>query len=175
MRPLYNEVTIACGAFVSTLVITDPRYDVTNLGGFLEQVPARLGRNKALDVCSRAFTGAMASVRAEQVHLQALTDYGTAMRVLREHLGDRQLAFSPETLVATYLLCLCQVRRPAAGSVANGRCTSSMIIARRTCGVLRFWLKLRPTRPGLTLFMARCSRRVRLVWYVVLLGGSADG
>jgi hypothetical protein len=75
---LYNEVTIACGALVSTLVVSDPRYDVSNLGGFLVHIPQRLGRNKALDLCTRAFTGAMAAAK------------------------------TPETLVATYLLSLCQ-------------------------------------------------------------------
>lgn len=107
-RPLYNEVTIACGSFVSTLVVSDPRYDVSNLGGFLEHIPQRLGRNKALDLCARAFTGAMASARSGKVEVQALTDYGSGMKVLRAHLMNPVTAKTPETLVATYLLSMCQ-------------------------------------------------------------------
>ncbi|KAK2616309.1 hypothetical protein QQS21_000743 [Conoideocrella luteorostrata] len=107
-RPLYNEVTIGCGSFVSTLVISDPRYDVTNLGGFLEQIPQRLGRNKALDACAKAFAGTMASTRKNKVDVQALTDYGHGLRVLRTYLMDPVMAKMPETLVATFLLTLCQ-------------------------------------------------------------------
>lgn len=108
-RPLYNEVTFAQGSFISTLAISDARYDITNLGGFMEHIPQRLGRNRALDLSARAFTAAMASVRTGTVDVQVLVDYGNAMKVTRSYLAIPDKTRSPETLVAVYLLSLCQV------------------------------------------------------------------
>lgn len=68
-----------------------------------------MGRNKALDICVRAFTGAMATTRSGQLDVQTLIDYGNGMKMVRCYLTNPKTAKEPETLVATYLLSLCQV------------------------------------------------------------------
>jgi hypothetical protein len=50
----------------------------------------------------------MAAARSGTVTVQALTDYGSGMKALRTCLMDPHTAKTPETLVATYLLSLCQ-------------------------------------------------------------------
>lgn len=94
-----------CRLWQATIQVPTNRHDSR---GFLEHIPQRLGRNKALHLCARAFTGAMASARSGKVAVQALTDYGSGMKALRASLMNPETAKTAETLVATYLLGLCQ-------------------------------------------------------------------
>ncbi|KHN93933.1 uncharacterized protein MAM_08188 [Metarhizium album ARSEF 1941] len=100
----------ASRTFVSTLVVSDPRYDVRNLGGFLYHVLQRLGDW----VATRLSIGVPEPSReqwrvldAERLlTVQALADYGGGMKAFRATLTEPEAAKAAETLVATYQLCL---------------------------------------------------------------------
>lgn len=88
----------------------DPRFCIVSLGGFFEDVPRRLGRNEALDAAARAFSETMAVVRTGKVTVPMLTDYGVALKALRRvFVSAPEKVMTVETLVAIYLVMICQV------------------------------------------------------------------
>ena len=104
-----NELTRGTGAFVALLNITDLRYDISGFGGFLRDLPPRMGRNKALDASVCALTALFPVLHDKHVSSEMLASYGRALESLRLCLGDRVTAQTPETLSAIYLVTLCQV------------------------------------------------------------------
>ncbi len=114
MTPLGNELSALTVSLVSAMAVTDPRFDLSVYGSFLQEIPRRLGRNPALDASVRALTVAFPSVRNRQ-HVrhtptaEVLRSYSHALRCLRGCLGDSSLAHAPETMCAVHLVMICQV------------------------------------------------------------------
>lgn len=75
-------------------------------------MPRRLGRNEALDAAARAFSVTMSVVRTGRITVPMLTDYGVALKALRRLfvVGGEDKVVTVETLVAIYLVMICQVR-----------------------------------------------------------------
>lgn len=106
-----NSLTRETSALVALLRITDLRYDVSGFGGFLKDIPRRMGRNKALDASVNAFTTLYPILYSQNMHVSSamLAAYVRALESLRISLEDRMTAQTPETLAAIYLVTLSQV------------------------------------------------------------------
>lgn len=100
-------------AFTATI---DPsvseRYNlVTSYGPFIQYIPSRLGRNPALDASIATLVEAYSSMcRRSGASQSALNKYSHALVELRRTLDDPVEACSSETLCATMILCMTQVR-----------------------------------------------------------------
>lgn len=103
-----NELTRKTGAFVAVLNISDLRYDISGFGGFVRELPRRMGRNKALDASVNALTVVFPVLYLQEPSPAMLAAYVHALRCLRITLADRVTAQTPETLCAIYLVTLCQ-------------------------------------------------------------------
>lgn len=99
---------MAANSFISVLQINDPRYDVTCYGGFLVELPRRLGTNEALDASMKAMALSFPAIYNKQLSYQALDSYGKALTALRNCLMDQKKAMTPETLCAIYMISICQ-------------------------------------------------------------------
>lgn len=97
------------GAFTSTLEVTDPRYDISCYGVFLEDIPRRLGRNEALDASVEALTAAFPSLHTNETPRHVLVKYGQSLKMLRKCMCDPNQAQTAETLCAVYMTMICQV------------------------------------------------------------------
>jgi hypothetical protein len=108
-----NEQTLLASALVEKLnESTDSRYCLSWIyGGYLADIPKRLGRSKALDAAVAALVSAHSNYVACQkfVSPEALSRYSHAITTLRLCLDDRTQACTAETLCAVTLLPLCQV------------------------------------------------------------------
>ena len=104
-----NETTIAASAFISTLEVTDVRYDLAWYGGFLKDIPRRLGTNDALDASVSALTSASSTLHTRQRSVEMLARYVHALKTLRVCLDDPVKARTANTLCAIYLIMICQV------------------------------------------------------------------
>ncbi|RMJ18613.1 hypothetical protein CDV36_001693 [Fusarium kuroshium] len=102
-----NTIT---NTLISRLEITDLRYDITCYGDFLRHIPARLGRNEALDTSADALATTFSTLHRPQGYqsVDALTKYVRALKSLRVVLGDPHKARTPETMCAVYLIMICQ-------------------------------------------------------------------
>jgi hypothetical protein len=107
-----NQTTTVTHTLVSRLEITDLRYDITCYGDFLRHIPARLGRNEALDASADALATTFSTLHMPQGYqtIDALTKYGRAINSLRLCLDNPVKARMPETMCAVYLIMICQVR-----------------------------------------------------------------
>ncbi|KAF4960617.1 hypothetical protein FSARC_10431 [Fusarium sarcochroum] len=105
-----NPTTIVTHTLVSRLEITDLRYDITCYGDFLRHIPARLGRNEALDASADALATTFSTLHRPQGYqtVDALTKYVRAINSLRICLDNPQKARMPETMCAVYLIMICQ-------------------------------------------------------------------
>ncbi|KAL2871028.1 Zn(II)2Cys6 transcription factor domain-containing protein [Aspergillus lucknowensis] len=100
--------------FIEVLQVTDIRYDVTWYGPFLENIPCRIGSSAALDAAIAAVTGAVKALRTRQGFPDAMTKYVKGWKALRTCLSDPEQTKSIHTVVAIYLMMICQswVGRP---------------------------------------------------------------
>lgn len=98
--------------------IEDVRYSPLCYGGFLTELPRRLGTNDALDSAVRLFSRAVPGlywvsrsgcVGGAAERIDSLVRYGQALKMLRKCLDDEQTSTSIETLCAIYLIQICQV------------------------------------------------------------------
>lgn len=105
-----SEVAKAASAFVSVLEVSDPRYDITCYGGWVLDLPRRLGANEALDASVNALSATFPAVHSKQITCKALSSYVKALEVLRLYIADPVKVREPETLCAIYLVMICQVR-----------------------------------------------------------------
>lgn len=99
-------------AFVKAIKISaDLRYNLLwAYGGFLEDIPRRLGTNEALDTSVAALVTAHTHFSIHKsVSVEALTKYSQALSKLRIYLNDSIKARTPETLCAVMILLICQV------------------------------------------------------------------
>lgn len=82
-----------------------------NYGAFLEDIPQRLGKNKALDTAVTALVSAHSNVCCKRkATLQTLVKYSLALDALKSSLNSPYEASSSETLCAIMVLLICQVR-----------------------------------------------------------------
>lgn len=92
---------------------TDIRYQlVWNFGGFLADVPRRLGMSPALDAASDALIAAhtnFCSSGHPGLECELLAKYSHALNVLRDALDEPVKAHSSEALCAIMLLMIVQV------------------------------------------------------------------
>jgi hypothetical protein len=107
-----SEITLLASAFIGTIKwSTSLKYNLAwAYGLFLEDVPQRLGINKALDASAAALLSAHSSFCSHRrVGIEGLTKYSHALMILRECLDDPVTACASETLCAVMLLLICQV------------------------------------------------------------------
>ena len=81
-------------------------------GGYLEDIPRRLGINQALDTATEVLVAIHARFRegSQDATAEILSKYGHALTILRRYLNDPCYVYTPETLCAVQLLLICQVR-----------------------------------------------------------------
>ena len=110
---LSNDLTRLTSVFVHKI---DPSVDIKiqlpwNFGGFLADVPCRLGINESLDAAADALGTAYTGFCAGNVipHPEALVKYSRALNALRRCLSDPVKACSSETLCSVMLLLIIQV------------------------------------------------------------------
>ncbi|CAI4216057.1 unnamed protein product [Parascedosporium putredinis] len=103
-----NQLTLRAGGFVALLDVADLRYDLSSYGGFLKDIPRRMGQNIALDASVGALTAAFPTIYTKQVSPAALEAYVNAIQCLRAILANPTKAKTPETLCSIYLIMLCQ-------------------------------------------------------------------
>ncbi|KAJ5899551.1 transcriptional regulator family: Fungal Specific TF [Penicillium taxi] len=106
-----NELSLLRSAFTKTINrSTDLRYNLWwAFGGFLEDIPRRLGTNEALDHAIDTLTTAHGSFCiGRKASVETLTKYSHALRTLRIYLDDRVHAHSSSTLCAVMVLLVCQ-------------------------------------------------------------------
>ncbi|KAH7348314.1 hypothetical protein BKA65DRAFT_594168 [Rhexocercosporidium sp. MPI-PUGE-AT-0058] len=106
--PPTNGDTLLLSDFISTLGVIDVRYDLTYYGGFLSDLPRRLGTNDALDASVGALAAAYPYVHTKRLSPDMLSKYGHALKTLRIYLSDPKRAYTPDTLCAIYLMDVCQ-------------------------------------------------------------------
>lgn len=91
----------------------DMRYQLLlNFGGYLADVPRRLGTNLALDAASDALVAAHTNFCSNGHFVPEyglLAKYSQALNALRDVLDDRDKAYSSETLCAIMVLMIVQV------------------------------------------------------------------
>lgn len=109
--PPSNELALMTNAFVSTIsVSTDLRFNLAWWYGiFLEDIPKRLGINKALDASVMALTETHLDFCSRRPPTpKALLRYSIALRTLRFYLDEPANACTTETLCAVMVLLICQ-------------------------------------------------------------------
>ncbi|OBT64795.1 hypothetical protein VE03_06494 [Pseudogymnoascus sp. 23342-1-I1] len=103
-------------------------------GEFLQDIPARLGTNEALDSSVKALTASHSSYCLyNRATPEALVKYSAALRILRFYLDDPIKARSSETLCAVMLLLICQGFHGAGDMSMTGHCegAAQILKARR--------------------------------------------
>jgi hypothetical protein len=92
-------------------VDSDLRYNLTwAFGGYLLEVPKRLGVNVALDAAASALVASHLRFNSaiKEPSVEELTKYSYALSQLRSSLDDPVIAASANTLCAVMLLMICQ-------------------------------------------------------------------
>ncbi|KEF60824.1 uncharacterized protein A1O9_02386 [Exophiala aquamarina CBS 119918] len=109
-----NDFTIFVGGVIDRVKFTldsDLRYSLTwAFGGYLLEVPKRLGVNPALDAAASALVASHRRFNSgiKVASVDELTKYQYALSQLRSTLDDSALAASANTLCAVMLLMICQ-------------------------------------------------------------------
>ena len=93
--------------------LDDLRYHITwTFGGYIEDIPKRIGRNNALDAATAALVTTHSTLRLNResnrpIPAEAFQKYSHAIRALREYLDIPARARESETLCAVSLLSIC--------------------------------------------------------------------
>lgn len=112
-KPPGNESSLQLSTYLSTIKPSvNFRHNLAwNYGAFLEEIPQRLGKNKALDTAVAALVSAHSNVCCRRrATLQTLVKYSVALHALKSSLNSPHEASSSETLCAIMVLLICQVR-----------------------------------------------------------------
>ncbi|KAL2868906.1 Zn(II)2Cys6 transcription factor domain-containing protein [Aspergillus lucknowensis] len=116
---------------------TDLRYHLAwAYGGYLAMVPARLGKNEALDSAVDALVTTHRSFCARrEISVAALTKYSRSLAALRDCLADVRKSSSSETLCAVSILLLVQNLLGSGGEQWTGHCegAAKILKARKSC------------------------------------------
>lgn len=90
----------------------DLRYNLSwSYGGFIEDIPRRIGTNEALDTAVAALVSAHSHFSSNSGSLtlvESLTKYSHALKALRRYLDNPVRARQSETLCGVMLLLICQ-------------------------------------------------------------------
>lgn len=135
--PPSSELSLLANAFTNTIKrSTDFGYNMWwAFGGFLEDVPRRLGTNEALDRAVDAITTAHAGFCAGRaVTVEALNKYCRALGTLREYLGHPVHALSSSTLGAVMILLCCQALLGCSKHGGSGHAEGAVQILRARRG-----------------------------------------
>jgi len=112
---LTNSLTRLTSAFVCSVgLAVDVKYQLLlNFGGYLAQVPARLGVNEALDASAHALVESHAWYCTGSSHLppKLIHNYSAALNALIQCLDHPTKARAAETLCAIAIIMIVQVRR----------------------------------------------------------------
>ncbi|TVY80299.1 hypothetical protein LSUE1_G003918 [Lachnellula suecica] len=110
-----NGKSLLTSALVGKLKASDDlRYHLTwAYGGFMEDIPKRIGTNEALDTAVEALVSSHASLGSHRsggslALSEGLMKYSRALKTLRFYLDDFEKARTAETLCAVMLLLICQ-------------------------------------------------------------------
>lgn len=103
-----NRTGTIAAVFISKLQVTDVRYDINCYGTFLQRLPERLGKSKALDASVDAFSTALTTLHSDGNELRALSKYGGALNALRDSLDDPSQSTTIDTMCAIYLIMVVQ-------------------------------------------------------------------
>ena len=108
-----NTTTILTSSFIDKInVFVDIRYQLLgNFGGYLAEIPCRLGTNAALDAASDTLVAAHARFCSgnRDPDRALLAKHSQALSILRHSLDSSVNAHSSETLCAIMLLMIVQV------------------------------------------------------------------
>ncbi|EFE43792.1 hypothetical protein TRV_01470 [Trichophyton verrucosum HKI 0517] len=106
-----NGITALRNSFIETMKpTTDLRYNLAwSFGGFLVDIPRRLGVNEALDSAVQVLVDSHQDFCAGLgVTSRVLVGYSRALRMLRSYLNDPVKARTSETLCSVMVLLMCQ-------------------------------------------------------------------
>ncbi|KAI6913145.1 hypothetical protein KC318_g1536 [Hortaea werneckii] len=102
-----------------------------NYGAFLEEIPQRLGKNKALDAAVAALVSAHSNVCCKRKATpQTLVKYSLALEALKSSLDCVHEASSSETLCAIMVLLICQNFLGVPAGQWTGHCEGAAHILR---------------------------------------------
>lgn len=108
-----SELTVLTSALINAIrPATNLRFNLAwTYGDIFQDLPKRLGRNKALDASISALVNAHSDfcMRRRELSPQTLRAHGEALSTVRVCLDDPSIACQPETLCAVYVLLICQV------------------------------------------------------------------
>lgn len=119
-----NGMSLQLSAYLSTIKpsVNFRQNLALNYGAFLEDIPQRLGKNKALDAAVTALVSAHSNVCCKRKATpQTLVKYSLALEALKSNLDCVHEASSSETLCAIMVLLICQVREQS--SIWEQSCT----------------------------------------------------
>ncbi|KAI9794103.1 MAG: hypothetical protein M1833_000468 [Piccolia ochrophora] len=164
-----NSMTKLVSALVNKIDPTaDIRYQlVWNFGGYLADIPRRLGTNPVLDAASDALVSAHTNYCSSghpRAGCELLAKYSHALNVLRDALDDPVKAHSSETLCAIMLLMIVQVlTNPSKGFAAShGEGATQILKSRGSSGPCdEFEKKLLLTLRGPVVFEALLNDNIR--------------
>ncbi|RMY23376.1 hypothetical protein D0867_02094 [Hortaea werneckii] len=106
-----NGMSLQLSAYLSTIKpsVNFRQNLAWNYGAFLEEIPQRLGKNKALDAAVAALVSAHSNVCCKRKATpQTLVKYSLALEALKSSLDCVHEASSSETLCAIMVLLICQ-------------------------------------------------------------------
>ncbi|KAL9035791.1 MAG: hypothetical protein Q9214_006428, partial [Letrouitia sp. 1 TL-2023] len=110
--PPSNELARLAQAFVSQISLSiDIGHQLAgNFGGFLLEVPRRIGTNEALDAAADTLITAHTRYCIGQLNpnTETLVKHSRALNALRRYLNDPAKARSSETLCSVMLLSICE-------------------------------------------------------------------
>ena len=95
--------------FVSALQVLDPRFDLSVYGGFIHEIPRRLGRKEALDAAVDSLMTTLPLLHTHQQTAESFNKYAKALNALRVCLSDPVKVSSVDTMCALYMIVVCQV------------------------------------------------------------------
>ena len=172
-KGLSNELSGLVSLFLATIKpSTNFRYNLAwTYGGFLEDIPQRLGLNRALDTAVQTLVCAHSNICLDrEVSTESLRRYSRALSTLASSLNDPTSARSPETLCAVMVLLICQVCAQQAGF---NRCTDALtrgllacpeVGGRVTARVRRAYFGLEATMTQRAISSARSCYRCVARW-----------
>ncbi|CAI7636164.1 unnamed protein product [Penicillium glandicola] len=108
LQPSCNQLV---NRFISTLDISDIRFDISFYGPFLKDLPRRLGESAVLDAAAQALISSHPFLHRRpggEAPRDVLMLFGKSLRALRECLDNPVEVRSPHTLCAIYLISICQ-------------------------------------------------------------------
>ncbi|RMY47573.1 hypothetical protein D0865_08581 [Hortaea werneckii] len=128
-----NGTSLQLSAYLSTIKpsVNFRQNLAWNYGAFLEEIPQRLGKNRALDAAVAALVSAHSNVCCKRKATpQTLVRYSCALEALKSSLDCVHEASSSETLCAIMVLLICQNFLGVPAGQWTGHCEGAAHILR---------------------------------------------